>query len=86
MSRAEQGADQVRHAAEREHKGTSDEDRRKADRDAAAAHPAVTDRRLSKGHSSGDDSWRDKPVDTERDKDLKGGGIEGAARKQRGGA
>lgn len=87
MSRAEKGAAGVHRAAEREHAGTatSEEDRRKSDRDAAAAHPALTDTRLRKGHPPGNDR-RDKPVDQERGKDIKHGGIEGAARKQRDGA
>lgn len=89
MSQAEKGAEQIRRAAEREHRdaGTNDKDRGKSDHDSAAAHPTLTDTRLRKGHPPrDDDAWRDKPVDSERDKDLKEGGIEGAARKQRGSA
>lgn len=87
MSRAERGAAQVHRAAEREDAGGAarDEERRKSDRDAAAAHPTLTDPKLRKGHPPTDD-WRDKPVDQERDKDIKEGGVEGAARKRRGGA
>jgi hypothetical protein len=85
MSQPGKGAARVRRAAEREHAGTpTHEDRRKSDSDAATAHPDVTDPRLRKGHPPVDD-WRDKPVDEERGKDLKEGGIEGAARKVRGG-
>lgn len=87
MSHAEKSAAQVRGAAEREHAAPapSEGSRRKSDRDAAAAHPELTDTKLRKGHPSGD-NWRDKPVDQERDKDIKEGGVEGAARKRRGGA
>ena len=80
MSRAERGAEQVHRAAEREHANgaTREEERRKSDRDAAAAHPTLTDTRLRKGHPPGGD-WRDKPVDQERDKDIK----EGRSRRRR---
>ena len=85
MSRAEKGAAQVHRSAEREHAGAAtQEERRKSDSDAAAAHPTLTDTKLRKGHPPGGNQ-RDKPVDQERDKDIKHGGIEGAARKQRGG-
>jgi hypothetical protein len=84
MSQAEKGAAHIRRAAEREHAGAATpEDRRNSDSEAAAAHPALTDTRLRKGHPSGGD-WRDKPVDEERDKDITQGGIEGAARKRHG--
>jgi hypothetical protein len=83
MSEAGKGAERVHRAAEREHVGApTDDKRRKSDSDAAAAHPALTNPDLRKGHPSND--RRDKPVDQERDKDLKEGGIEGAARKTRG--
>ncbi|HEX3881081.1 MAG TPA: hypothetical protein VHW66_00340 [Stellaceae bacterium] len=86
MSQAGKGAEKVHRAAEREHAGApTQDDRRKSDSEAASAHPSLTDPKLRKGHPRGDD-WRDKPVDAERDKDIKEGGIEGAARKQRGDA
>jgi hypothetical protein len=88
MSQAEKGAAQVHRAAKREHDGAAtQEDRLKSDSDSAAAHPTLTDPKLRRGHPAGSADGRDKPVDEERDKDIKhGGGIEGAARKQRGGA
>jgi hypothetical protein len=84
---SKKSAAQIRHAAEREHGQpvSHEENRRKSDQESAAAYPSVTDTRLRKGHPPGDD-WRDEPVDQERDKDIKHGGIEGAVRKQRGGA
>jgi hypothetical protein len=84
MSQEGEGAVRVRRAAEREHAGTvTREDRQKADRDAAAAHPQLTDTTVRKGHPQSN-RWRDRPVDSERDKDIKEGGIEGAAREQHG--
>lgn len=84
MAQAEKGAAVVHRAAEREHAGTpTHDDRRRSDTENAEAHPALTDTRLRKGHPP-DKDWRDKPVDEERDKDIKQGGIEGAARKVRG--
>jgi len=83
MSQPDKDAASVRRAAEREHAGTpAHHERRKSDSDAASAHPSLTDPKLRRGHPS--DDRRDKPVDEERDKDLKHGGIEGAARKKRG--
>ncbi|HWD58304.1 MAG TPA: hypothetical protein VG308_08510 [Stellaceae bacterium] len=84
MSEAGKGARQVHRAAEREHAGAATrEDRRQSDSEAAGAHPVLTDPKLRKGHPSGKD-WRDKPVDEERDKDIKHGGIEGAAGRRGG--
>ncbi|MBV9552431.1 MAG: hypothetical protein JO032_06515 [Alphaproteobacteria bacterium] len=80
--RGEQAATQLRHAAEREHGGRDGADPRgKSDADAAKAHSAVTEDKQGRPPLSRD--WRDKPVDQERDKDLKQGGIEGAARTER---
>jgi hypothetical protein len=85
MSRVETGATQIRRSAEREHADSPMQaDRRKSDSDAASAHPIATDPKLRRGHPSGDDR-RDKPVASERDKDIKHGGTEGAARRARGG-
>jgi len=84
MSQPEKGAAQVHRAAQREHAGAATrEDRRKSDSEAAEAHPSLTDPKLRKGHPPGND-WRDKPVDEESNKDIKHGGIEGAAREERG--
>jgi len=84
MSRAEKGAAQVHRSAQLEHAAApKDEERRQSDSDAAQAHPTMTDPKLRKGHPSGGD-WRDKPVNEERDTDIKHGRIESAARKKRG--
>lgn len=82
MSRAEKGAAQIRRPAEREHGEpvSREENRRTSDQEGAAAHPSVTDTSFRKGHPLGAE-WRDEPVDQERDKDIKHGGIEGTARK-----
>jgi hypothetical protein len=85
MSQAEKSAARVRRAAEREHAGSpTRDDRRKSDSDSASAHPSLTDPKLRKGHPPVG-GWRDTPVDKERGKDIEKGGIEGAARKVRGG-
>lgn len=84
MSQAGKAAANVKRAAEREHaRPPRDEEKRKSDSESAEAHPTLTDTRLRSGHPQRDDR-RDKPVDAERDKDLKEGGVEGAARKERG--
>ena len=85
MAEAEKGAARARRAAEHEHSGAATrDDKRRADTEAAKAHPTLTDTNLRKGHPPGNADWRDKPVDEERDKDIKHGGIEGAARKEHG--
>jgi hypothetical protein len=82
--RAEKAGARIRRAAEREHRGApAPDDRRRSDSDAAKAHPDATDPRLRRGHPPGGD-WRDHPVEEEGDKDIKEGGIEGAARRVRG--
>ncbi|HWB50595.1 MAG TPA: hypothetical protein VG651_15910 [Stellaceae bacterium] len=78
MSQAERGARHVRRAAEHEHKGKRGE----SDAESAAAHVDVTEAKQGRPPLNRD--WRDKPVDQERDKDIKQGGIEGAERGRRG--
>jgi hypothetical protein len=77
-------AERLQHSAEREHKAAPQpEERRKSDSESAGAHHVLTQPELRRGHPS-NKGWRDKPVDAERDKDLKDGGIEGAAQRTRG--
>jgi hypothetical protein len=78
MSKAERGAARVHRAAEHEQAGR----RGHSDADSAKAHADVTEAKQGRPPLNRD--WRDKPVDQERDKDIKEGGIEGAARKERG--
>jgi hypothetical protein len=81
---ADHQAENLQRAAEREHTGSASEDeRRKSDSEGAEAHHTLTRPELRRGHPS-NAGRRDKPVDEERDKDLKDGGIEGAARRTRG--
>ena len=74
MSEPEKNAARVRRAAEHEHTGPGRlGDRRQSDTESAKAHPTLTDPKLRTGHPRGSD-WRDKPMDSERDKDIKPGG------------
>jgi hypothetical protein len=79
--RGEEAATKVRHSAEREHAGRDgDNPRGKSDAASAQAQPAITEEKQGRPPLNRD--WRDKPVDQERDKDIKEGGIEGAARRR----
>ncbi|HTQ34002.1 MAG TPA: hypothetical protein VMI30_07525 [Stellaceae bacterium] len=89
MTQAERGSRHVHRAAEQERAGRHGE----SDTESATAHVDVTESKQGRAPLNREmhdkpppDTWRDKPVDEERDKDIKeGGGIEGAARRERGG-
>jgi hypothetical protein len=77
MAQAERGARRVHRAAEHEQRGKRGE----SDTESAEAHVDVTEAKQGRPPLNRD--WRDKPVDEERDKDIKEGGTEGAERRER---
>lgn len=76
MSEAERGARRVHHAAEHEA-------RRKRGEATPSGKVHVDLTEAKQGRPPLNRDWRDKPVDEEHDKDIKEGGSEGAARRER---
>lgn len=81
MADTEKAAQRIHRAAEREHAGDPGRGQRgRSDSDSADAHVDVTE--AEQGRPPLNRDWRDKPVDQERDKDIKKGGLDGAGRRK----